>query len=258
MSEFAGANAAAGAAGTAPTAPPSPAGPDEGRTAPPGGTGTESAGMPRIPETTGTGGFDDESAAGPDSRDPGSSWRTLATAGGHWGWALANGVIMVLAGIAMLAWPGASLLLLAVLFAVTLLVNGVVEVVAAIGDSAATTGRRVLLGILGALSLLAGVLCLRSPLHTLAAIAILVGSWWIISGVLQIVAAASEPVPGGRGWVILFGVLSMIAGFIVLLQPGISLLALEITLAIGLIVLGVVAAVDAFGARSRSRRATAR
>lgn len=179
------------------------------------------------------------------------AWETAAsTAGRHWGLHLCNGVVMVLIGIAALVWPGASLLVVSWLFAITLLANGVVQLLRSIADTEAGGGRRVLFGLLAALSLLVGVLCLRSPLQTLAAIALLIGSWWIVSGVLTLIAAVSGATAGGRGWAAVLGVLSVIAGFVVLLQPKISLLALEVTLGVTLIVLGIVVVIDAMRSRS--------
>ena len=193
-------------------------------------------------------------AAGPmeDARVGGTSWEHVAkTTGRHWGLHLFNGAVMLLIGIGILVWPGASLVVVSWLFAITLLVNGIVQILRAIADSDAGGGMRVLFGLLGALSLLAGVLCLRSPLQTLAAIALLIGSWWIISGVLSLIGAVSGATEGSRGWAAVVGVVSVIAGFVVLLQPGISLLALEFTTGIALIILGIVVMVDAVISRNR-------
>jgi uncharacterized membrane protein HdeD (DUF308 family) len=175
----------------------------------------------------------------------------VGTAGRHWGLHLFNGVVMVLIGIAALVWPGVSLAVIAWLFAISLLVNGIVQIMRSIADTDVGGGRRVLFGLLGALSLLAGVLCLRSPLQTLAAIALLIGSWWIISGVLTLIAAVSGSTEGSRAWSAVLGVLSVLAGFVVLLQPGMSLAVLDLTLGVTLVVLGVVVAIDAV----RTRRA---
>jgi uncharacterized membrane protein HdeD (DUF308 family) len=176
------------------------------------------------------------------------------TAGRHWGLHLFNGAVMVLIGIVMLVWPGASLVVISWLFAISLLVNGVVQILRSIADTDSSGGMRVLFGLLGALSLLAGVLCLRSPLQTLAAIALLIGSWWIVSGVLGVIAAVSGTTEGSRGWAAAFGVLSVVAGFVVLLQPGISLATLELTLGVTLIVLGIVVAIDALRRRTGGAR----
>jgi uncharacterized membrane protein HdeD (DUF308 family) len=182
----------------------------------------------------------------------GGTWQDVVTSTGrHWGLHLLNGALMVLIGIAALVWPGASLVVISWLFAIALLVNGIVQILRSIADPDASGGRRVLFGLLGALSLLAGVLCLRSPLQTLGAIALLIGSWWIVSGVLMLIAAVGGATARGRGWAAALGMLSVVGGFVVLLQPGISLTALEITLGVTLVVLGVVAMIDAGRLRAR-------
>lgn len=193
-------------------------------------------------------------AAGPleDARVGGTSWeQVVTTTGRHWGLHLFNGAVMLLVGIGILVWPGASLVVVSWLFAITLLVNGIVQILRAIADADESGGRRVLFGLIGALSLLAGVLCLRSPLQTLAVIALLIGSWWIVSGVLSLIGAVSGATEGSRGWAAVVGVVSIIAGFVVLLQPGISLLALEFTTGFALIILGIVVMVDAVVSRNR-------
>lgn len=186
----------------------------------------------------------------------GSTWEQVATTTGrHWGLHLFNGIVMLVIGILVLVWPGATLLVVSWLFAITLLVNGIVCILRAIADSDAAGGMRVLYGLLGALSLLAGVLCLRSPLQTLAAIALLIGSWWIVSGVLELIGAVSGRTEGNRGWEAVLGVLSVIAGFVVLLQPGLSLATLVLVLGVSLIVFGVVVMIDAVRRRSAARHA---
>jgi uncharacterized membrane protein HdeD (DUF308 family) len=187
-----------------------------------------------------------------------ATWdQVVTTTGRHWGLHLFNGAVMFLIGIAILVWPGASLVVVSWLFAITLLVNGFVQILRAFADDDATGGQRVLFGLLGALSLLAGVLCLRSPLQTLAAIALLIGSWWIVSGVLGLIGAARGDTEGSRVWAAVLGLLSIVAGFVVLLQPGMSLAVLEVTLGITLIVLGIVVMIDAVVRRGRSSARTA-
>lgn len=183
-----------------------------------------------------------------------AGWQTtVTTVGRHWGLTVVSGALSLLLGIAALAWPHASLLLVAIVFAISLLGNGIILIIMAVADQDSMGGRRVLLGILGALAVLVGVLCLRAPQRTLAVVTLLIGSWWIISGVLLIIAAMTDPVQGGRGWAALRGVVSLVAGLIVLLQPRISLLALVITLGVALIALGLLLIVEGIRIRSRAQ-----
>jgi uncharacterized membrane protein HdeD (DUF308 family) len=158
-------------------------------------------------------------------------------------------MLMGLTGVAVLVWPHASLVVMAWLVGITLLVNGVVQILTAVADTDAPSGGRVLFGVLGALSLLVGLLCLRSPTQTLATFALLVGSWWIVSGVLTVVAVAGGRTERSRWWTVALGVLSVLAGAVVLMAPRLSLATLALTLGVALIVLGVAMAVDAVRAR---------
>jgi uncharacterized membrane protein HdeD (DUF308 family) len=163
-------------------------------------------------------------------------------------------VLLVSAGVASLVRPDASLVVVAWLFAIILVANGVLQFLAAFTEPAAGPGRRALLGLIAALSVLAGVLCLRSPTPTLGAIAVLVGSWWVVSGVLALVAAVHGGAAGGRARAAFLGVLSVAGGAGVLLQPRNSLRALAITVGVLLVVLGLVLVIDAVRTRSAAAR----
>src|SRR5580704_6926184 len=49
----------------------------------------------------------------------------LGRLGRHWGWLLFFGVLMVAAGVCAVAWPGPTVVVLAVLFGIQILVSGI-------------------------------------------------------------------------------------------------------------------------------------
>jgi uncharacterized membrane protein HdeD (DUF308 family) len=57
----------------------------------------------------------------------------------------------------------------------------------------------------------------------------------------------------GRGWTVVLGLLSIAAGIVVLVWPGISLVTLAVVLGIWLVILGVMEIVLAFQLRSLGR-----
>ncbi len=183
----------------------------------------------------------------------GSLQAAVARPGRHWGLILTLAVLTVAFGIAVLVWPGATLLVVAVVFAAQIFVSGIYYVIAAFADTDASGGSRVLLGLLGALALLAGVLALRHPLQTLAVLAIIIGAWWLVSGVLQVVGAFRPGTPG-RGWTIVGGIISVAAGIVVLDSPGISLVFLTWILGLWLVVEGIVLVFVAFSTRRAERK----
>lgn len=178
---------------------------------------------------------------------------TLARWGRHWGWVLAYGIITVLAGLAVLVWPGETLLVLAVLFGIQLIVSGIFRFVAAMASDDMTGGTRVLLAVLGVLSVIIGLWAVRHVLLTLLALTVFLGIYWVISGAIEVFTALSHGSMSGRGWTVVMGLLSIVAGVIVLAFPGLTLLGLAIILGIWLLVFGVMEITLAFRLRRPAR-----
>ena len=163
----------------------------------------------------------------------------LAGLGRHWGWILAFGVVTVLAGLTALVWPGRTLVVIAVLFGIELVAAGIFRFVAAFAAEDESGSTRVLLALLGVLSFIVGLYAIRHVLLTVAALALALGIFWIVNGVIEVFAALSYRAMPGRGWTVATGALSVVAGVIVLVSPGISLLTLTVVLGVWLLVFGV-------------------
>lgn len=163
----------------------------------------------------------------------------VARVGRHWGWVLGFGIVTVIVGIAALAWPGRTLVVVAVLFGIQLIVMGIFRFASAIASDDLTGGSRVLLALLGVLSLIIGLYAVRHVLITLLALAVLLGIFWIVSGAVELFMALSHREMRHRGWNSVLGAISVLAGIVVLAIPGISLLVLAVVLSVWLVVLGV-------------------
>ena len=173
----------------------------------------------------------------------------LARIGRHWGWVLFYGLITVLAGVAVLAWPGATLLVIAVLFGVQLIFAGFFRFVSAFAAGDEGGGTRVLMALLGVLSVIIGLWAVRHVLLTLLALIVLLGIFWVVNGTIELFTALSQRGLPQRGWVAAMGVLSILAGIVVLIYPGESLLTLTIVLGIWLLIYGVMEITAAFRLR---------
>jgi uncharacterized membrane protein HdeD (DUF308 family) len=178
----------------------------------------------------------------------------LARIGKSWAWIMAFGIITLLAGVAVLAWPGRTLIVIAVLFGIQLIVAGIFRFVAAFASDDLTGGTRVLLAVLGVLSLIIGLYAIRHVLLTLLALSLLLGIFWIVNGAVELFTALSHREMPSRGWTGFMGVLSIVAGLIILAYPGISLLTLAIVLSVWLIFFGVMEISLAFRIRSLRHR----
>jgi uncharacterized membrane protein HdeD (DUF308 family) len=168
----------------------------------------------------------------------------------HWGLVMAYGVISLGLGLTLAVWPDETLKVVAVLIGIQFLVSGLIRIIGAIAATRLDTAVRVLLGVTGAVAFIVGLLCLRDPLQTLLAITLILGVWWVASGLIDIVGAFISPVPGRRGWDIFAGVVSVLAGGFLLVDPELSLGVLVLVTCIWLIVTGVVAIVTALRLRS--------
>ncbi|HEV2371346.1 MAG TPA: HdeD family acid-resistance protein [Streptosporangiaceae bacterium] len=174
----------------------------------------------------------------------------LTRAGRHWGWALAFGVLTVAVGIVALVWPGRTLLVIAVLFGIQLIVAGIFRFVGAFASSDLSGGTRVLYAVLGLLSLVIGLYAVRHILLTLLALVLLLGIFWVVNGVVELFAALSHREMPDRGWTGFMGVLSILAGIVVLVYPGLSLFVLDVVISVWLVVFGIMEISLALRARS--------
>lgn len=151
------------------------------------------------------------------------------------------GVVAVAAGLIILVWPGATLALIALVVGIFLLVHGAFRLVSAVASDERTRGGRAMLALLGVVSILVGLLVLRHPLQTLAALTVLLGLYWVLSGVLETVRAIGSHGMPGRGWAIAGGLVSLAAGVVVLAYTAASLVVLVWLLGLQLAIWGVLA-----------------
>jgi uncharacterized membrane protein HdeD (DUF308 family) len=92
----------------------------------------------------------------------------------------------------------------------------------------------------GVLGILVGVIALFYPGLALLGVAFALGLGLIIQGALEIgVAWRAETGSTGRGWLAAFGILALVAGILVLFQPGGGILVLAWGLILWFIIAGV-------------------
>lgn len=191
-----------------------------------------------------------------DNQPRGDAADVLAGVGRHWGWVLFFGIVTLLAGLFALFWPGRTIVVIAVLFGIQLVVAGIFRFIVALAADEESGGARALLALLGVLSFIVGLYALRNVLVTIAALALLLGIYWIVNGAVEVFAALSHKRMQSRGWTIFMGLLSVVAGVVVLVYPGISLATLAIVLGFWLLVYGIMEIVLAFRLRSVGQEAT--
>jgi uncharacterized membrane protein HdeD (DUF308 family) len=178
----------------------------------------------------------------------------IARLGDHWGLVVGYGVVTIVLGLVLAVWPGETLVVLAVLFSIELMVSGIFQLINAFAAHTVDGGVRALLGLVGALSIIVALLCLRAPMQTVVVIGLLLGAWFVISGLIDVFTALFTD-HGERGWRIFMGIVSVAVGAFLLVNPELSLGALVVVVAVWLFGYGAIAVVA--GLRMRSLRTAA-
>jgi uncharacterized membrane protein HdeD (DUF308 family) len=167
-----------------------------------------------------------------------------------WKSVLALGALTLVLGVAVLIWPGDSIVVASVVFGVYLLVSGIAQAVAAftVGMS---LGSRVLFFITGALSIVLGYFAFRDFNNGGAVwlLATWIGVGFIFQGVTATVLAVDVPGLPARGWYIFVGILTVIAGAVTIVWPISSIVVLAIFAGAWLVVVGITEVVSALSAR---------
>ena len=132
---------------------------------------------------------------------------------------LVRGILGVVIGFVAFAWPGITIAALVAMFGIYAFIDGITNLVLGLTPSR-EQGRSwasVLQGIAG---IVAGVLTFVWPIATALVLVIFIGSWAIVTGILEIVAAIRlRKVISGEWMLALSGILSILFGVVVFLFP---------------------------------------
>jgi uncharacterized membrane protein HdeD (DUF308 family) len=169
-----------------------------------------------------------------------------------WKSAMLSGILAVILGILALTWPGITIVVAAIFFGAYLLITGFAQVLFAFSLHV-SAGGRVLLFISGAAALILAVLSFRSLQNSILLLAIWIGVGFIFRGVATAVSAISDPTLPGRWWEIFIGVISLVAGLVLLASPFESIATLTFVVGIWLVVIGVFEVVSSFGIRKAAK-----
>jgi uncharacterized membrane protein HdeD (DUF308 family) len=179
---------------------------------------------------------------------------TLRAIGRAWAWILAFGIISIVAGLAAIFLPGPTLVAIAIVFAVQLVVGAVFRFIGAFAIPGEAGWLRALQAILAILSFVIGVYLFGHIALTIVALALLLGLYWMVHGVVELFLAIGHPELPGRTWMIVSGILGLVAGAVVIVAPGISLFFLTVVLGVWLVLFGAFLALQAFHVRAATHR----
>ena len=182
----------------------------------------------------------------------------LGYLGRNWGWVVLRGVAAVLFGVLAFAWPGITLAALVIVWGAYALADGVLSLVAAyrVRDQGKPFWSLLIVGLLG---IAAGIATFIWPGMTALLLLMFIAAWAVVMGIFQIIAAIRLRKEIRGEWLLgLSGVLSIIFGIVMFVQPRAG--ALAVIWAIGgfAIVFGVLLIWLGFKLKQRAGLTTAR
>lgn len=133
---------------------------------------------------------------------------------------LAAASAMLTLGLLLLSWPYASLVVTAVLLGIALLATGALRLVHAVTADGLVGAHRSAHLLIGILAVLAGIYCLGDITGPVVVLSLVVGLFWVMHGLVDLVAAGRAG--PGRTLVGVIGGLSLLAGLIVIFWPAIT------------------------------------
>lgn len=169
--------------------------------------------------------------------------------------ASASGVFAVALGAAVLAWPGKTILVAAIIFGAYLLIAGLSQVVLALSLKLSWT-MRILPFASGVVAVALAVLCFLTLQNSILLLAIWIGVGFIFCGVATATSAFGDNLSPGRLGQILVGALSSAAGIVTLATPSDSIAVVSLTVGILLIVVGACEVIVVLRILSVSRKST--
>lgn len=148
----------------------------------------------------------------------------------NWWLLLLRGLFGILFGILTFVWPGITLLSLIILFGAYTLVDGAFALISAFKGKKAGAGGGgstwwlVFVGLTG---VAAGIITFVYPGVTGLVLVIFIGAWALVRGIFEIIGAIRLRKEIEQEWLLIFaGLLSVLFGLALLINPGAGALAL--------------------------------
>jgi uncharacterized membrane protein HdeD (DUF308 family) len=156
------------------------------------------------------------------------------------------GLLTLGLGIIVISWPQETLTVISVLIGLQILIYGIYRLITAFAHDTASPG---FTGFTGVVGIIAGVIVLRNPFETVAVLAVILGVVWIIGGSIELIGSIADSSRDHR-WLGAFGgMLSIVAGIIVVSWPAPTVTVVAWISGLYLIIFGLFICFEAFSLR---------
>lgn len=170
-------------------------------------------------------------------------------------WLFVRGVAAIIFGVLAFVWPGITLLALVLLFGAYALVDGATALMLVLKGHRPEGAGVWMLVLVGVAGIAAGIVTFFWPGITAVALLIVVAAWAIAHGIFELLAAVRLRKEIEHEWLLgLAGVVSIIFGLALIVQPNVGLLALVWLVGVYAVVLGILYIVLSFRLERFERR----
>jgi Short repeat of unknown function (DUF308) len=161
---------------------------------------------------------------------------------------LVAGVVSVLIGIALIFWREESLSFVGFLIGLWILFAGVIRFLVSLFGG--EREHRWLLAIVGIVGIALGIIVMRNPTETIGVIAIIVGIFWVIFGLIDVFRGFTDTEMADRWWAVLGGIIAAGAGVLLVFWTEPTVMVLALLAGIYLIIQGALEIIAAFRIKS--------
>lgn len=150
---------------------------------------------------------------------------------------LVQAVLMIVAGILALAYPLVSTIAVALFLGWMLIFSGIIQAITLVANSRLPHFWLQLISAV--LSVVVGVLFIRNPGVAVTTLALLLVIYFFVEGIAKVVLAISVRPLANWGWILVSGVIGILLGLWLLMNPALSIVFLGLFIGIQLIAEGV-------------------
>jgi uncharacterized membrane protein HdeD (DUF308 family) len=150
-----------------------------------------------------------------------------------------RGAIATVLGIVAVAWPGITIGVAVALFAIYCFSDAIIQLTAIFGIGRSTGGRAATV-LVAIVDIGAAVVAIAYPGITAAVLVVVIGLWALVSGGLELAAAwRLRDAHMGSGWLTFGGVISIVAGVLLVVAPDIGALTIALVFGFYLLAYGI-------------------
>nr|QNO55933.1 hypothetical protein JGNPCJAK_00037 [Methanosarcinales archaeon ANME-1 ERB7] len=152
---------------------------------------------------------------------------------------VAEGILALIIGALILAWPGMTLVTLTWIVGIFILLAGICALIALIGSRKGQRGVLIAGGLIG---IILGCIFLAWPIGTIAVLLWLLMIWLVLYGIYRIVHAIRQPPEDHSRWLdICLGIISLVVGVLLIALPALEgLEVLALLLGIYAVIAGII------------------